>query len=189
MYFEIEQKSKGNVDREIKVKSPQDVYEISEIQEIKNAVQEHLIYLGLNNANIINNIKIIGIGNSKCIQVDSKDIIRTALINADDKVILVHNHPSNTLVASSHDIHLSNVTKKLLEVFGIDLLDHIIVTERAYLSMEKAKDFNEEYSNDSLDKMDKGFLLERNMQLEQENKELVEKVEQYESENEDDMEM
>lgn len=187
MIFEVEQKVKGNVDRNIKIESPQDVYKIQEVEEIKGAVQEHLLYLGLNSKNVLNNIKLIGIGNSKYIHIDSKDIIRTALLNSDERVILVHNHPSNSLSASSHDIHLSNVTSKLLEVFGIDLLDHIIVTERSYLSMKKAKEIDKEYTNDDLAKMDKGLLIEKNQMLEQENKKLAKKMEELEQE--DDMEM
>lgn len=187
MIFDIEQKARGNIDRNIKIESPQDVFEMKEIQEIKGAVQEHLLYLGLNSINTVNNVKVIGIGNSKCIHIDSRDIIRTALINSDEKVILVHNHPSNSLVASSHDVHLSNVTSKLLEVFGIELLDHIIVTERSYLSMKKAKEIDKKFSNDGLEKMDKGLLLEKNQMLEQKNLELSEKIKEIE--NEDDMEM
>ena len=37
MIFDIEQKARGNIDRNIKIESPQDVFEMKEIQEIKEA--------------------------------------------------------------------------------------------------------------------------------------------------------
>lgn len=185
MNVEIEQKPKGNVLESIKIESPFDVYNIKEVQEIKGAVQEHFIYLGLNRNNMLNNIKLMGIGTSSCINIDSKDIIRTAILNTDERIIIIHNHPSNKLEPSSHDIHLSNVTSKLLQVFNIELLDHIIVTERSYLSMKKAKELDKTYTNDDLNNMDKGFLIEENAQLKKENEELKEKIEEYE----EDMEM
>lgn len=188
MLVEVEQKTKSNIE-EKQITTPKNVYDLQEIQEIKGAIQEHLIYLGLDRGNNIRHIKLLGLGNSASVHIDSKDIIRTALINADERVILVHNHPSNKLEASSHDIHLSNVTSKLLKVFNIELLDHIIVTEREFLSMKKAVEIDKEYVNDDLYNMDKGFLLEENKRLKKENEDLQEKLNEYNCENEDDMEM
>ena len=53
-----------------------------------------------------------------------------------DKVILVHNHPSNSLNPSLQDKEMSNITNQLLKSFNIQFLDHIIVSENSYTSME-----------------------------------------------------
>ena len=48
------------------------------------------------------------------------------------------------------------------------MLDHIIVTENEYISMEKIKKFNKNYINDEINKVKKQFLYEENLKLKQE---------------------
>ena len=52
-------------------------------------------------------------------------------------VIFVHNHPSGDPEASEDDIKL---TKRLVdagEIVGIDVLDHIIICDKNYLSLKR----------------------------------------------------
>ncbi len=161
----IEEKPKSNIKSGIIIKSKEDIYNMSEIQEIKNAIQEYLILIGMNNRNEVRNVNLIGIGKSNLIHLDSKDIIRTALINASDKVIMVHNHPSNNTEPSSADKHITNVTSKMLEVFNVKLLDHIIVTDTECVSMKELEKINENYEDNKLGLLDKGILLEENIRL------------------------
>lgn len=128
-----------------KITCPENVYKLNEVQEIKDAVQEHLMYIGLDRGNHVRNIDILGIGNSDSTGVDVKYIIRNAIINANDKVILVHNHPSNNLEPSTQDKDFTKRVKELLNMFNIELTDHVIVTENSYESMkglEKSKKLN-----------------------------------------------
>lgn len=90
----------------------------------------------LDRANHVRKISLMGIGTSAGIYIDSKQLIRNALVNAFDRVIFVHNHPSNSINPSQEDKHLTDITGKLMEVFGIEMLDHIIVTEDNYASMK-----------------------------------------------------
>ena len=138
----ILEKTQRNITEEIKVLSSTDVVNLEQVQAIRNAVKEHLLFIGVDRGNNIRNISILGIGSNCEVLIDSKDIIRTALLSCSEKVILVHNHPSNKLEPSSADIHITNVTNNLLKTFNIELLDHIIVTEKEYISMEKIKKFN-----------------------------------------------
>ncbi len=180
----ILEKTQRNITEEIKVLSSTDVVNLEQVQAIRNAVKEHLLFIGVDRGNNIRNISILGIGSNCEVLIDSKDIIRTALLSCSEKVILVHNHPSNKLEPSSADIHITNVTNNLLKTFNIELLDHIIVTEKEYISMEKIKKFNKEFTNDSIEKMTKSFLLEENKKLKQEieylknNKEEIENISQ-----------
>jgi DNA repair protein RadC len=49
-------------------------------------------------------------------------------------IILVHNHPSGTLKPSSADKQLTKKLKLASESLDIKVLDHLIVTEKAYFS-------------------------------------------------------
>ena len=146
----ILEKTQKNVDEDIKVLCSTDIVNLEQVQAIRNAVKEHLLFIGLDRANNIRNISILGIGSSCEIIIDTKDIIRTALLSCSEKVILVHNHPSNSLKPSNPDIHLTNVTNQILKTFNITLLDHIIVTEIEYISMEKIKNVDRDFTNNSI---------------------------------------
>lgn len=169
-------KPEKNVEKEIKLRSSSDVVELKDVQAIRNAMREHLLFIGLDRANNVRNISLLGIGSTCNVVIDTKEIIRTALFSASDKVILVHNHPSNSTEPSVSDLHLTNVTKQLLDVFHIELTDHIIVTENDYISMEKINKIAKEYNEQSINTMTKGFLIEENARLKQEVSELKEQL-------------
>jgi DNA repair protein RadC len=184
---EIEKKV-SNIEYEKQVTKPEDVFNINEVQEIKDAIREHLLFIGLDRKNNIRNIRLLGIGSSGEVTIDSKYIVRTALMTASDKVILVHNHPSNNLMPSNSDKHITNVTSKMLEAFRIEFLDHIIVTGKEFISMQKIKSIDKEYEDDKLKLLDKGLLLEENLQLKDKIKVLNRKLQERELEDEDELE-
>lgn len=155
---------------------------LRQVQAIRNAVKEHLLFIGLDRGNNVRNISILGIGSNCKVIIDSKDIIRTALFSCSDRVVLVHNHPSNKLEPSLPDMHITNVTNQILKTFNIELLDHIIVTERDYISMEQVKKFNRDYSDDLINNMTKGLLIEENKKLMNEIQQLKEKLNEKEIE-------
>ncbi len=168
MSLNIEVQKKSNRADMRKITTPEDVFKLKEVQEIKDAIQEYFLFIGLDRGNHIRDIRIMGIGTSQSVQIDSKQIIRTALITATEKVIFVHNHPSNTLNPSGHDKYLSNVTNKLLEAFNIELIDHIIVSEDNYLSMMEVHAIDKNYSDEKMNFMEKAFLVEENNSLKHE---------------------
>ena len=136
MDVDIIEKPKKNISEDIKVSSSTDIVNLKDVQEIRNAIREHLLFIGLDNRNNIRNITLLGIGTSCNVVIDSKEIIRTALYSASNKVILVHNHPSNTLEPSAQDTKFTSNVEELLKMFNIQLVDHIIVTENSYVSIK-----------------------------------------------------
>ena len=158
------------------VKRSEDIVNLKEVREIRNAIREHILFIGLDNANNIRNISLLSIGSSNEITIDTKEIIRLALYSASNKVILVHNHPSNSLEPSLKDVRLTNITNQILKVFNRILLDHIIVTENEYISMEKIQKINRTYENQDIRNMSKGLLIEENQRLKQQIYELQQKT-------------
>ena len=167
MNVDIIDKPKKNISEEIKVTCSSDIVRIKDVQEIRNAIREHLLFIGLDNRNNVRNITLLGIGSACNVIIDSKEIIRTALFSASDKVVLVHNHPSNNLEPSKEDLHLTNVTNEMLKVFNIKLQDHIIVTEKEYTSLNEIQKIGKERNFISIENLEKGLLLEENQRLKQ----------------------
>lgn len=53
-------------------------------------------------------------------------------------LIVVHNHPSGDLVASSGDIQATKDLKKALEAISCELIDHIIVSKKGFYSLKNS---------------------------------------------------
>ena len=189
LVLDIQKKECGINER--KVNKPEDVFNLEEVQEIKDAIQEHFLFLGLDRVNNIRNISLLGIGTSSHIEIDVKYIVRTALVTASDRVILVHNHPSNSLEPSLQDKEISNISNQLLKAFNIRLLDHIIVSENSYVSMGSLNLINDKYESERTKMLDKITVIEENIKLKDEivrlNKELK-KYREMEKDTEDEYE-
>lgn len=166
--IDIMEKPKKNINEDIKVTCSSDIVKLKDVQEIRNAVREHLLFIGLDRKNNVRNISLLAIGTTANVTIDSKEIIRIALFSASDKVVLVHNHPTNDLNPSNEDLHLTSVTSEMLKVFNIKLQDHIIVTDKEHISMDKIQKIGKEKNIKSLENMEKGLLLEENQRLKQE---------------------
>ena len=51
------------------------------------------------------------------------------------KIILIHNHPSGNLMPSRSDIEFTKKIKQASEILGVQILDHIIISENGYTSI------------------------------------------------------
>lgn len=104
---------------------------------IKHWDQEYFIVVMLNHDNAIIKSVVISIGARDEVIVDHsilwRRILTTPKVSA---IIMAHNHPSGNLNPSKHDTVILDRIKKCGDLFGIDLLDSLIVTETEYLRYE-----------------------------------------------------
>jgi DNA repair protein RadC len=56
------------------------------------------------------------------------------LVVLDAAAIIAHNHPSEDPAPSPEDIEITRRLKECCELFGIRLLDHIVLGEERYFS-------------------------------------------------------
>ena len=118
-----------------KITSAKDVYE--ELKEYHNKKQEYFLALYLDGANHLIQTKIITIGILNQSLVHPREVFSYAIEKRCASIIVAHNHPSGILEASSEDI---NVTKRLQEsgkILGIELLDHLIITNDGFVSLKE----------------------------------------------------
>lgn len=59
MNVDIIEKPKKNISEDIKVGSSTDIVNLKDVQEIRNAIREHLLFIGLDNRNNIRKYYII----------------------------------------------------------------------------------------------------------------------------------
>lgn len=72
--------------------------------------------------------------------VDVRTIARRALELGATGVVVSHNHPSGNLSPSDADKKLTQKLKHGLKVLDIDLIDHIIVSDEGYYSLNDSGD-------------------------------------------------
>lgn len=126
--LQIDEKMKQN-----KISSPYDVFKLVKAK-IKDYKKEHFYILALNTKNFV--VSEISIGTLNASLVHPREVFIEAIKARANSIILVHNHPSGDLTPSEDDI---KITKELIEggkILGIEVLDHIIITENSYLSFK-----------------------------------------------------
>jgi len=119
----------------LKITSSKAVFEIMQ-PIIGDLLHEEFWVLYLNNANKVIHKAQLSKGGITGTVVDVRLIFKLAFEHNATSIILSHNHPSGKLVASDAD---REITKKLTfagEQLDIKVLDHIIITEKGYLSFQ-----------------------------------------------------
>lgn len=69
--------------------------------------------------------------------VHPREVFREAIKRSSAAIIVIHNHPSGDPSPSQEDIH---VTRRLYEagkMIGIELLDHLIIGDRKFVSLKE----------------------------------------------------
>jgi len=119
------------------LKSPEDVAAVMR-SKLKDKKKEHFWVLCLDTRNRLINRKLVSIGSLDTSIVHPREVFKEAVSSSAASVIFVHNHPSGDPEPSKEDIELTKRLVKAGEIIGIDVLDHIIVCDKSYLSL-KAK--------------------------------------------------
>ncbi len=68
-------------------------------------------------------------------QVDPREVFAPAISCRASAIILVHNHPSGNPEPSSQDVQLTHQLLRAGALLCIRVLDHVVVTETAFVSM------------------------------------------------------
>ena len=116
-----------------KITSSHSVFEIMQ-PTVGELGHEEFWILYLNNNNKIIEQFQVSKGGITGTLVDVRITLKKALELGATAIILVHNHPSGSLKASEADKQLTQKLKRAAESLDIKVLDHIIVTEKSYLS-------------------------------------------------------
>lgn len=96
---------------------------------------ENIWVIALNRKNDILDCRTVSQGGTAATVFDMKAILRhILLVPAIESVIMVHNHPSGSLRPSTQDDNITRLFKGGCEAVGLNVLDHVIVTQDGYYS-------------------------------------------------------
>jgi len=111
-----------------KIHTPDDIYlTVKEVTHIQDEAQEVFGIFILDRRNHINAVYEISRGTVCSSFVHPREVFKPAILHNASGIILFHNHPGGDPFPSPNDI---TITKRLVEcgeIFGIDIMDHIIV--------------------------------------------------------------
>lgn len=118
------------------IRSPEDCANFC-MNDMRFLSQEHFVCLYLNTKNQVLHKQTIFIGSLNASIVHPREVFKEAFRRSAASIICIHNHPSGDPTPSQEDIE---VTKRLIEcgkIIGIDVLDHLIIGEKKYVSLKE----------------------------------------------------
>lgn len=119
-----------------KIQNVDDILKL--VEDIRDKKQEHFISLTLSGASLLIEKRVVFKGTVDNSLVHPREVFADALIDRAAGIVFVHNHPADDPEPSKADIE---ITKQLCEagkLLGINVIDHIIVTQDNYFSFESA---------------------------------------------------
>lgn len=127
-------KNHGNV-----IRSPEDVrnYIFAQIKDISARETVFALYLGKDNQ-VLDYTMFSGLTSTSILEIS--EILKHAIRLKSKNLILSHNHPSGDVSPSSHDIDSTERMAAAASIYGINLIDHLIVSGNyapRYYSMAK----------------------------------------------------
>jgi len=118
------------------VKTPEEVVNLVR-SRLKGKKKEYFLALLLDTRNQLIKVAEISVGSLDSSIVHPREVFREAISASAASVIFVHNHPSGDPTASEDDIKLTKRLTEVGEIVGIDVLDHIIIGDKTYLSLKR----------------------------------------------------
>ena len=118
------------------VKTPDDVAGVVR-SRLRGKKKEHFLALLLDTRSQLIKVSEISIGSLDTSIVHPREVFKEAISASAASVIFAHNHPSGDPEASEDDIELTKRLAKAGEIVGIDVLDHIIICDKKYLSLKR----------------------------------------------------
>jgi len=136
--FELSSRLEGYAEAGDKpvVKTPEDVNSLVR-GRLRGKKKEYFLALLLDTRNQLIKVAEISIGSLDTSIVHPREVFKEAISASAASVVFVHNHPSGDPEASEDDIRLSKRLAEAGELVGIEVLDHIIIADKKFLSLKR----------------------------------------------------
>lgn len=112
---------------------------VAQLQELRKMKKEHFVALYLNARNELVYKETVSIGILNASLIHPREVFKPAIDKLAVSVIIAHNHPSGDTKPSEDDIEITKRLKQAGEILGVEVLDHIIITENSCFSFESEK--------------------------------------------------
>jgi len=134
----LERYKKEKIPGKISLNCPEEVVDYLK-ERLGKEKKEHFLVLALDSRNKLIKITDVSVGTLDANLVHPREVFKEVILAHAAQVILAHNHPSGDAQPSEEDLE---ITKRLVEagkILGIEVLDHIIISQNSYSSFRKLK--------------------------------------------------
>ena len=107
------------------------------MEDFRHEEQERMMLLMLDTKGGFLGEAVISVGTVNASLVSPREIFLKALAFHAVSVIMLHNHPSGDPTPSEEDLLLTLRISKAGEMIGIELLDHLVLGDRKYISFRE----------------------------------------------------
>lgn len=118
------------------IDGPQAAYEA--VQDIADLEQEVVVAVLLNQRNRSLGRVLVTVGTVNQSLVSPRELFREAILANAVAIVIAHNHPSGDARPSREDIDLTLRMVRAGEIIGIRVLDHIVVGDGTFTSLQEA---------------------------------------------------
>lgn len=119
------------------ISGPEDVANL--LDDLRHERQEHFIAIYLDSKSVILRVATIHIGTANASIVGLREIFREAVREGAVSLVVAHNHPSGDPEPSTEDIEVTAKIAEAGRLLDIELLDHIIIGERRWVSLKRQR--------------------------------------------------
>lgn len=123
-----------------KIKTP-DQLSLVFMNELRDKKQEFVKTVILDTQNRIIKTVTNSVGTLNANIVEVREILNEPIRASAAKIALVHNHPSGDVTPSKSDIYFTQKVNEACKLFGIELIDHIIIGNGDFSSLKKLELF------------------------------------------------
>ena len=106
------------------------------LRDLGHRKREHFVAIYLNARNALISRETISIGSLNASLVHPREVFFPAVRDLTVNIILAHNHPSGDVTPSREDVELTRRLVKVGEMMGIEVLDHLVVGGRRFVSLK-----------------------------------------------------
>lgn len=119
-----------------RIRGPRDVWELLS-HDLRDESREHFFAILLDTRNGVLRRHVVSVGDLNSAIVHPREVFSPAIRHGAAALVVAHNHPSGDPTPSPEDVQ---VTKRLLDagrLLGIELLDHVVLTESGWVSLKE----------------------------------------------------
>lgn len=118
------------------IRSPKDaaMYMMDELSHLQ---QEHFVAIYLNTKNQVIKKKTLFIGSLNTCVVHPREVMKEAALCSACSFMIFHNHQGEDVTPSQNDCDVTARLKEAGLIMGIELLDHIIIGDHCYISLNE----------------------------------------------------
>ncbi len=135
--FEIGRRVYGRLQAiEQPIRNPEDVLPL--VQHYARMPKEHFLSVMLNTRHMPIGVELVSVGSLNASIVHPREVFRPAVLAAAASLVLVHNHPSGDPTPSEDDLEITQRLRRVGEMMGIEVLDHMILGASTPFSLRQA---------------------------------------------------